>query len=74
MWTYIRYVVYEVCIVIEKSGKIIRRRSRAVLDEMLIRWDDGENECGPDHEDCVYNRAYPNAVVRLPELGGHAYI
>ena len=56
----------------EKSGKIpliIRRRSRAVLDEMLISWDEGGNECGTDHEDCVYNRAYPNAVVRLRDLG-----
>ena len=48
-----------------------RRKSRAVLDEMLISWDDGdgENECGPDHEDCAYNRAYPDAVVHLRDLG-----
>ena len=55
---------------------IIRRRSRAVLDEMLISWDDddddGASECGPDHEDCAYSRAYPNAVVRLPDLGGNS--
>ena len=38
---------------------------------MLISWDtvDGENECGPDHEDCAYSRAYPNVVVRHPDLG-----
>ena len=50
---------------------INRRRSRAVLDEMLISWDDGdgENECGPNHQNCIYQRAYPNAIVHLRELG-----
>ena len=39
---------------------------------MLITWDavDEDNDCGgPDHEDCAYSRAYPNAVVRHPDLG-----
>ena len=39
---------------------------------MLISWDgdDDEVECGPDHADCAYSRAYPGAVlVRVRGLG-----
>ena len=47
---------------------------------MLIGWDgdDGEGECGPDHADCAYGRAYPGQVlVRVRGLGllrGHSHM
>ena len=47
---------------------------------MLISWDgdDGEDECGPDHADCAYGRAYPGQVlVRVRGLGllrGHSHM